>query len=90
MHASHERTSVVTVRLEADVIAGLDRLAAADERSRAWIMAKAPARDVGEQTELMAFIQVGIDSAERGELIGQDEMEGWLEARYAPGRAAAG
>ncbi|WP_052075700.1 hypothetical protein [Sphingomonas taxi] len=33
-------------------------------------------------TELAAFVQEGIDSADRGELISQDEMEAWFEARY--------
>ncbi|UVO51502.1 hypothetical protein M0208_13685 [Sphingomonas sp. SUN019] len=31
--------------------------------------------------ELAAFVQEGIDSADRGELISQEEMEAWFEAR---------
>ncbi|RZM33204.1 MAG: hypothetical protein EOP67_23615 [Sphingomonas sp.] len=32
--------------------------------------------------ELAAFVQEGIDSADRGELISQEDMEVWFEARY--------
>lgn len=32
--------------------------------------------------ELAAFMQEGVDSADRGELISQEEMEEWFEARY--------
>lgn len=40
------------------------------------------ARAVRMDTELAAFVQEGVDSADRGELIGQDDMEAWFEARY--------
>ena len=32
--------------------------------------------------ELAAFVQEGVDSADRGELVSQEEMEAWAEARY--------
>lgn len=32
--------------------------------------------------ELASFIQEGIDSADRGDLISQEDMEAWFEARY--------
>ncbi len=35
-----------------------------------------------------AFIQEGIDSADRGEWISQDEMEAWFEERVAARRRA--
>ena len=43
-------------------------------------------RYVEEELTFLAFVQEGIDSADRGELIGQEEMEAWVEAR---GRQAA-
>ena len=33
-------------------------------------------------TDLAAFVQEGVDAADRGELISQDDMEAWFEARY--------
>jgi len=36
--------------------------------------------------ELASFVQEGIDSADRGDLLSQEEMKAWFEARY---RAAA-
>lgn len=32
--------------------------------------------------KLAAFVQQGIDSADRGEVYSQEEMEAWFEARY--------
>ncbi|TXC69693.1 hypothetical protein FSB78_00975 [Sphingomonas ginsenosidivorax] len=32
--------------------------------------------------ELAAFVQQGIDSADRGDVYSQEEMEAWFEARY--------
>lgn len=36
--------------------------------------------------ELASFVQEGIDAADRGDTVSQEEMEAWFEARY---RAAA-
>jgi len=80
------KTSVVTTRLDADLSDRLDTLAAALERSRAWIVSKAVERYVEEELAFRAFIQEGVDAADRGELISQEEMEAWVEAR---GRQAA-
>ena len=37
--------------------------------------------------ELEAFVQEGIDSADRGELISQEDMEAWFEAQHRPAAA---
>ena len=80
------KTSVVTTRIDADLSNQLDALAATLDRSRAWIVSKAVERYVEEETAFRAFIQKGVDAADRGELISQEEMEAWVEAR---GRQAA-
>ena len=75
------KSAVITARLDEEGLARLDTLAGMLERSRAWIVAKAVQRYVDEELEFRAFIQEGIDSADRGELISQEDMEAWFEAR---------
>lgn len=75
-------STVITTRLDAEMLARLDQLAVAVDRSRAWLVAKAVQRYVDEELEFRAFVQAGIDSADRGDLISQEEMEAWFEARY--------
>jgi len=76
------KSAVITARLDSEALAKLDQLAAMVDRSRAWIVAKAVQRYVDEELEFRAFVQQGIDEADRGELISQEEMEAWFEARH--------
>lgn len=76
------KSAVITARLDNDALAKLDQLSTMLDRSRAWIVAKAVQRYVDEELEFRAFIQQGIDAADRGELISQEDMEAWFEARH--------
>ena len=76
------KSAVITTRLDNDALARLDALATMLDRSRAWIVAKAVQRYVDEELEFRAFVQEGVDAADRGELISQEEMEAWFEARH--------
>jgi predicted transcriptional regulator len=75
------KTAVVTTRIDAASSEKLDELASKLDRSRAWVIQQAIERYVDAELELLAFIQVGIDSADRGELISQEEMEAWFASR---------
>jgi len=75
------KTAVITARVDEATLQSLDALAGSQERSRAWLVAKAIKRYVEEETEFRAFVQAGVDSADRGELISQEEMEAWFEQR---------
>lgn len=75
------KTAVITTRIDEDTLRALDVLAADQERTRAWLVAKAIKRYVEEETAFRAFVQAGIDSADRGDLISQEEMEDWFEQR---------
>jgi predicted transcriptional regulator len=77
------KTSVITSRLDTDTVAALDRLAAASDRSRAYLIAKAVNRFVEEERETRDFLQVGIDQANSGDVVLQEEIEAWYEARLA-------
>ena len=69
------KTAVVTTRVSEDISAALDTLSEKLERSRAWLVAKAIERYVKEETEFLAFVQVGVDDIEAGRFYTQEEVE---------------
>jgi predicted transcriptional regulator len=75
------KTSVITARVETETSDALNRIADLKDRSRAWIIQKAVERYVAEETAFYDFVQAGIASADRGDLISQNEMELWFKER---------
>ena len=75
------KTAVITARVDEETLQSLDALAESQDRTRAWLVAKAVKRYVEEETEFRAFVRAGIESADRGELIDQEDMEAWFEQR---------
>lgn len=82
------KTSVVTSRLDDDALSRLDLVCERQERSRAWIIAKAIKQLVDEEIAFHDFIQEGEDAIDRGDFYTQEEMEAWFEARYKTADAA--
>ena len=68
-------TAVITARLDAETLALVDKVSKAQGRSRSWFAARAIKRAAEAEAELQAFIQVGIDSADRGELTPYEDVE---------------
>lgn len=68
------KTTVVTTRLDAETLELVDRVAAANGRTRAWFAAEAIRRVATAEAEFLAFVQVGIDAAECGDLTPQDQV----------------
>jgi plasmid stabilization system protein ParE len=68
-------TAVITARLDAETLALVDKVSKAQGRSRSWFAARAIKQAAEAEAELQAFIQVGIDSADRGELTPYEEVE---------------
>ena len=81
-------TTVVTARLDEETLAKLDQLAARQERTRAWIVAKAVKTYLDEEAAFRAFVQDGEDAIDRGDFLTQQEMEAWLSSRYPAADAA--
>lgn len=77
------KTAVITARLDPDTMALVDRLAAAKGRSRADFAAEAIRRVAESEADFMAFLQVGIDQADRGELIPHETVMAELDAMIA-------
>jgi predicted transcriptional regulator len=68
------KTAVVTARLDAETLALVDKVAKAQGRSRAWFAAQAIQRVAEREADFLAFVQEGIDAADRGELIPHEEV----------------
>lgn len=68
-------TAAFTIRLDDEMLAKLDALAADTDRSRNWIAAKAIESYVELNAWQIARIKEGIAEADRGEFATQDEVE---------------
>ncbi|BCA59323.1 CopG family ribbon-helix-helix protein [Sphingomonas sp. HMP6] len=77
------KSAVITARLDVETLALVDRIASAQGRSRSWFAAEAIRRVAESEADFMAFVQAGIDSADRGELTPQDRVFADLRTRRA-------
>jgi predicted transcriptional regulator len=68
------KTAVITARIDEETLQSLDALAETQERTRAWLVAKAIKRYVKEETDFRAFIQKGEDAIDRGDYLTHEEM----------------
>lgn len=74
------KSQVITARIDADVAEGLDKLGVYYERSRSWLVAKAVAKYVDEESKFFAFLKEGEDAIERGEFITHEDLIAEIEA----------
>ncbi|KPH75043.1 CopG family ribbon-helix-helix protein [Bosea vaviloviae] len=82
-------TAAFTIRLDDEMLAKLDALAADTDRSRSWIAAKAIESYVELNAWQIAKIKEGIAQADRGEFATEeelDEIEAELQARIDAAR----
>lgn len=75
------KSAVITARLDAETLALVDKVAKAQGRSRSWFAAQAIRRVAEHHANFIAFVQVGIDAADRGELIPHEEVFRDIRAR---------
>ena len=81
-------TAVVTARVSTETLELLDRIAAAQSRSRAWVIARAIERQAKEESEFLDFLQQGIDDLDAGRTISHEELVERLKARRHSRKAA--
>jgi len=82
----------VSIRVPTDVIETLDKIAAALERPRSWIILRAIRQYLADEGQEVLDVQEGIAEAERGEVVPieevlaeMDELIAELEAKRAAG-----
>ena len=75
-------SSVITTRLDPETLALVDRVSKAQGRSRSWFAAQAIKRAAEAEAEYQAFVQVGIDAIEQGDVVEHEEvlamLDGWI------------
>ena len=81
------KTSVITARLDPETLELVDKVAKSHGRSRAWFAAHAIQRVAESEADFLAFVQVGIDAADRGELISHEDVTAELDAMLEKHRA---
>lgn len=73
--------NVISARVSDEVLEMVDRIAELRDRSRAWIVSTLIETAARDELEFREFLQAGIESADRGELVSQEEVEKWYEDR---------
>lgn len=81
------KTSVIATRIDAETLALVDRVSRANNRSRAWFAARAISEAARREADYLSFIQEGVDTADRGELVSHDEVAGEIGEMIARHRA---
>ena len=69
----------VSVRLPADVVETLDKVAAILERPRSWVVLRAIRQYLAYEGQEMLDVRQGIEEAERGEVVDFDEVMAGLD-----------
>jgi predicted transcriptional regulator len=75
------KPAVITAEVDAETLAMVEALAGAKGVSSGQFAAEAIRRFAEVETDFRAFVQVGIDAADRGELVPHEDVMAELEAR---------
>ena len=67
--------AVVTARVDQELSDKLDKLAAAQGRSRSWLTTRALENYVEQEGAFMAFLQEGVDAIDRGDVVDHSVIE---------------
>ena len=77
------RPTPVSVRLPADLLEKLDKIAAALERSRSWVLMHAFREYLKEEGAEILDVQEGIEAMDRGEFVDFDDAIAEMKAIIA-------
>jgi len=69
----------VSIRLPADVIETLDKIAAVLERPRSWVILRALRQYLADEGQEVLDVQEGIAEADRGDVVDFDEVMAELD-----------
>jgi len=83
------KSAVITARVSDEMLAKLDRLASAYDRSRAWMVNKLIDQAMAEEIAELEAIEEGIAAADAGQLRSHEEVMDRLRARRTAHQAAA-
>ncbi len=75
-----------SIRLDEEKLTRLDRLAAAIDRSRSWVINQAIEQYLDHEEWFAEAVREGVAAADRGELVPHDEAVAAARERIAKGR----
>ncbi len=64
----------ITVRIDAQTAAEIDRIADVMDRSRTWIVTSALERYLQDEREWLAEVQAGLEDLDRGERVAHEDV----------------
>ena len=77
----------ISLRVPADLIETLDKIAAALERSRSWVMLRALRQYIADEGQEVLDVREGIAEAERGEMVPIEDVLAEMDAIIARAEA---
>jgi predicted transcriptional regulator len=77
----------ISLRMPADVVERLDKIAAILERPRSWVILHAIRQYLADEGQEVLDVQEGIEEAERGEVVDFDEVMAGLDEIIAGAEA---
>jgi len=77
----------VSIRVPADVVEKLDRVAEILERPRSWVILRAIRQYLADEGQEVLDVQEGIEEAQRGEVVDFDEVMAGLDEIIAQAEA---
>ena len=79
----------ISVRLPAELVERLDKVAAIMERPRSWVILDAVREYLADEGQEILDIQAGIEEADRGEVVSAEDFLAGLEQKIARARHPA-
>jgi len=79
----------ISVRLPAELVERLDKVAAIMERPRSWVILDAVREYLADEGQEVLDIQAGIEEADRGEVVSAEDFLAELEQKIARARHPA-
>jgi predicted transcriptional regulator len=81
------KSAVISARVDAETLALVDQVTKAHGRSRAWFAAQAIRKAAEKEAEFLAFVQVGIGAADRGDVVSHEEVTAEVQEMIAKHKA---
>lgn len=77
------KSVVITARIDPETAALLDKVGAAQGRSRSWLVAQAVKKMAEEEAAYLAFIQEGLDDIAAGRTVPHEDVMAWVAEKRA-------
>jgi predicted transcriptional regulator len=81
------KSAIITARVDEEVLNLVDRVSKAQGRSRAWFAAHAIERAARQEAAFLAFLQEGVDAADRGDVVPHEQVAAEIQEMIARHKA---